>query len=121
MATIDPMITQNGDGSVVYFVYEALTETNDNGAPIEWTEYADRSIHFVGDFGTGGTIQWQGSNDGTNWLTLNDADGNPISKTATALEAVMELSRYARPYVSEGTSVDLDVYVVCRRANPMRT
>jgi hypothetical protein len=122
MATINPTIERSGDGSILYYTFTGLTTTNDNGAPIPFAEWADRSVQAVGTWGTGGTLKWQGSNDGTNWVDLTDPQGNAISKTSNFVEGVLEITRYARPFVSAGDgTTDIDVFVVCRRQNPMRT
>lgn len=122
MATINPTVARNGDHSVMTYTYETLTTTNTTGAPINLTEFADRSLQITGTFGSGGTIVWEGSNDGTNYVTLTDPQGNAISKTAAAIEAVTEVTQWARPRVTAGDgTTDLDVTVLCRRQNPMRT
>lgn len=74
----------------------------DDGDPLEMPGSADRSIQFTGTFGVGGTIVLEGSNDGTNYVTLTDPQGNAISKTAAGIEAVLELTRYVRPRVTGG-------------------
>jgi hypothetical protein len=74
----------------------------DSGEPIEMPGSADRSIQFTGTFSSGGTIQIEGSNDGTNYVVLTDPQGNNISKTAAGLEMVSELTRYIRPRVTAG-------------------
>jgi hypothetical protein len=123
MATVNATVTRNGDGSVLKFSFDALTTTNDNGAAIPFAEWADRSVQVTGTFGSGGTLKLQGSNDGgTTWVDLTDPQGNAISFTAAGLEAVTEVVELARPYVSAGDgSTDLDVFVLCRRPNNMRT
>lgn len=74
----------------------------DDGTPIEMPGSADRSIQFVGTFGAGGTIVFEGSNDGTNYATLADPQGNAISKTSAGIEAILEITRYVRPRVTAG-------------------
>lgn len=74
----------------------------DDGAPHDIRGYPDRSVQFFGTFGVGGTIVLEGSNDGTNWETLTDPQGNAISKTAKALEQILEHTRFVRPRVSAG-------------------
>lgn len=75
---------------------------SDTGDPYEIPSASDRSIQFQGTFGTGGTIQIEGSNDGTNYIVLTDPQGNAITKTAAAIEAITELPRYIRPRVTAG-------------------
>jgi urease gamma subunit len=59
-------------------------------------------VQFTGTFGSGGSIQLEGSNDGTTWAILNDLQGTTIVKTAAGLEGVAELTRYVRPRVTAG-------------------
>lgn len=100
---------------VHYITWSGLLN-GDDGAPLEMPGSNDRSVQFVGTFGVGGTIVLEGSNDGTNWRTLNDPNGNPISKTATDLEAVLELTRYVRPRVTAGDgTTNLSAIMVVRR------
>jgi len=74
----------------------------DDGAPVEIVGYADRSIQFSGTFGAGGTIQVEGSNNGTAWHILTNPQGDDIQETSGALQAIMELPRFIRPRVSGG-------------------
>lgn len=121
MSDITPTVTQSGDGSVKYFVFEGIGD-GDTGTPIPFAEWADRSVQIVGTFGSGGTVAWEGSNDGVTWATLSDPQGNAISKTGAALEQVAEITKWARPHVTAGDgTTDIDVHVVCRRQNNMRT
>ena len=109
------------DGSIVMFSWTPLTTTNPDGAPIEFAQWADRCVQLSGTWGVGGTAKFQGSNDGTNWFDLSDAQTVAISKTANALEQVVEVPRYARPYVSAGDgNTSITATLVCRRANTMR-
>ncbi len=118
MATKNPVITELDprDGSVLLYTW-TLTGTDD-GAPIHMAQWADRSVQFVGTWG-GGTVLFEGSNNGTNYATLTDAQTSAISKTADALEQVVELTRLARPRASVSvTSVVVSLLV--RRQQPMR-
>lgn len=103
MATITPTKSplNTSDGRALVWTWASMAN-GDTGAPVEWGQYADRSIQFDGTFGTGGTIKWQVSNDGTNWFDATDPQGNAISKTAAALEQVAEATRWARPNVTAG-------------------
>lgn len=117
MATVNATVEDvSGDGKVRKITWKNLTTTNADGAPAVWVAWADRSIQFTGTFGTGGTIKLQGSNDGTNWIDLTDPQGNAISKTAAALEAVLEVAQYVRPYVSAGDgTTDLTATLLMRK------
>lgn len=74
----------------------------DDGSPVQFGAFTDRSIQFVGTFGTGGTIVLEGSNDGVNYVALTDPQGNSISKTSASIEAISEATRYVRPRVTAG-------------------
>lgn len=119
MATQNPTITQigDGDGSLVSFAW-TLTGTDD-GAPMQFGQWADRTVQFVGTWG-GGTVVWEGSNDGANYVTLSDPANAAISKTANGLAQVIECVAWARPRASVGVTT-VTVTAVVRRANPLRT
>lgn len=116
MATINPTMARAGD-DVIIFTWETLTAANAVGAPIppRWAEFADRTVQVLGTFDSA-TLVWQGSNNGVDYLTLTDPQGNNISKTAAALETVTDNAAYQRPSTSGGgAGQDLDVIIVCRR------
>lgn len=85
--------------SAYAITWDTLTSTNTDGSPVEMGVWSDRSIQIVGPFGAG-TFVWQGSNDGSNWVTLTDPQGNAISKTAAGIENIEEVTRYMRPAVT---------------------
>jgi hypothetical protein len=87
----------------------------DDGAPLEYGAFADRSIQFSGTFGAGGTVVFEGSNDGVTYVTLTDPQGNAISKTGAAIEAVTEATRYVRPRVTGGDgTTSISAYLFLR-------
>jgi hypothetical protein len=123
MATINPTITRNGDHSILKFTFEGITTTNTVGAAVPFAEFADRTIQLVGTFGAAATVVWEGSNNGVDFATLTDPQGNSISKTSAGIETIMEITEWARPRLASGGdgSTDIDVILLCRRQNPMRT
>lgn len=117
MATIDPEITEiktfGDDGHIIF--WEAVGQ-NDDGDPVEMIGSSDRSVQVTGTFGSGGTIVLEGSNDGTNYETLTDPQGNDVSFQAAGLVQVIELTRYVRPRVTAGDgTTDLDVHFLLKR------
>ena len=100
-----------------------LTETNTDGSPYGPNEGApfnpDKTFHIFGTWG-GGTLVIQGSNDGTNWLTLTDIHSNAASYTADAIDVIAESPLYVRPLVTAGSGVDLDVILVAHGVRPVR-
>lgn len=119
MATITPTITQittHGDDCHVVTWTPMTNAGTDVGSPIEMPGSADRSIQVSGTFGTGGTVLIEGSNDGTNYVTLNDPQGNALSVTTAKIEQLLELTRYIRPRISAGDgSTSLTVTMLLRR------
>lgn len=116
MATITPTITHAGNHTKI-FTWAALTAANAVGHPIppQYADYVDRCIHILGTFDSA-TVVWQGSNDGTNYLTLDDAHDVAISKTAADIEQVNQSALYQRPSTSGGGgSQSITVIAVCRR------
>ncbi len=104
MATITGVLTEVKTAPDVSWraTWPLLTTTNDVGSAIEYPAHSDRSVQVDGTFGAGGTVVIQGSNDGTNWYTLNDPQGNALSFTSSKIEAVMEITQYIRPKVTAG-------------------
>lgn len=113
-ATINALSTW-GD-KVHIITWEAMGDA-DTGTSIEMPGSSDRSVQIAGDFDSA-TVVLEGSNDGTNWSTLTDPQGNAISKSAAAIEMITELTRYIRPVTSGGAgSADIDVTVLLKKVN----
>ena len=64
-------------------------------------DFPDRSVQVLGTFG-GCTVTLEGSNNGNDWATLNDPQGNPIALTSAKIKGVLECVRYVRPTVTGG-------------------
>lgn len=97
-------------------IYSWVLANGDTGAPVEMPAFADRSIQVVGTFGSGGNLRIQGSNDGTNYATLTDPQGNDLNITAAKIEQVTEVVRYIRPNVTAGDgTTNLTVILLVRR------
>lgn len=88
-------------GEIYVITWSGLLN-GDDGTPIQYAEFVDKSIQVHGTFGVGGSITFQGSNDGSNWFPLTDPQGNAITKTAAALEKVDEATAWVRPIVTAG-------------------
>lgn len=134
MATITPTLQPVGSTSLQGWqaVWTPLTFTGlDAGAPIggqvnvaqnfgggaqDLAGFSDRSIVVTGTFGAGGTVVWEGSNDGTNYVTLTDPQGNALSITSAGIKAVTEAVIFARPRVTAGDgTTSLTVSAFARR------
>lgn len=89
----------------------------DDGEALEIPEYPDHTMQVVGTFGSGGSVAWEGSNDGgTTWAALADLSGSVIAQTDTAVVRAQEKPRLVRPRVTAGDGTTLlDVYVHATR------
>lgn len=101
MGTIDPTVKPALVG--VTAQWSGLA-TGDDGAAYA-TNGKEKSVQVTGTFG-GGTVAMQGSNDGTNWVALNDIAviANPCSFTSTGLKGILQMPKYVRPVVTGGTA-----------------
>jgi len=115
MATRD-LVPQSIFGNARLITWSGLLN-GDDGQPFEAHDFADCSVQFGGTFGAGGTVVWEGSNDGSAYFTLTDVQGSGISKTAAAIEQVAEACRWMRPRVTAGDgSTSMVVTLYCRRS-----
>lgn len=104
-------VTGNGHATLVTWT---LTDGDATGDPAMWVEYADRNIQMTGTF-NGGTVTIEGSNDGTNWSPLSDAQGNSLNFTSGKIEQILEVTKYTRPRITAGTGLTVSVLALCRR------
>lgn len=126
MATIAPTYSEqvgSGDGSTKLLTWTSLVAASLVGAPFEAPEYADISVQIVANTVGGATCVIEGSNDGTNYGTLNNAQGTALSVSATtAPKQIIERPRYIRPRISGGGGTeDWTITLIARRQTPMRT
>lgn len=118
MATRNPTVVQ-GPGPSVVITWTGLLN-GDTGAPVNYPEYPDRSIQFLGTFGAGGSIQLEGTNDVTpaNYQLMADPQGTDIVKTAADLETVLDVAALMRPNVTAGDgATSLTAIMFARRAS----
>lgn len=106
----------SGDLRVIKF---AGATTGDTSPVIDLAEWADRSVQVAGTFG-GATVTIEGSNDGANWATLNDAQGNALTITTAKIEQLLEVTRHTRVTVTGGTGTSLTITFLLRRAQMLR-
>jgi hypothetical protein len=117
MAERSPSIIQPGRSGVEHATLVTWSGllNGDTGEQVSLTDFPDRTVQIVGTFGAGGAVNFEGSNDGTNWAILTDPQGNAITKTSAAIESVTETPRYVRPSVTAGDgSTDLSVILFAR-------
>lgn len=113
MATISP-VRSSPARNIEQILWETLTESDTAGSVLPASVLSlFGSVQVIGTFG-GATVVFQGSNDGTNWVNLNDKDGNAISLSAAGAAEFSTAMLYLRPSASGGSSQDIDVYVIMR-------
>lgn len=114
MATVNPVRQAGTPVNVQVILWENLSTGDVVNAdqPSSLSALAG-CVQFTGTFG-GATVTLQGSNDGTNFVTLKDGAGADISVTSAGLVDFSTAARYIKPGISGGTADDVDVTVVLR-------
>lgn len=116
IASVIQSIDTYGDDCHVVSWSTMTNSGSDVGSPIQMPGSADRSVQVTGTFGAGGTVAIEGSNDGTNYVTLNDPQGNALAVTTAKIEQILEMTRYIRPRITGGDgSTSLTVTLLLRR------
>lgn len=90
----------------------------DTGAPFAGIDFDLASVQIKGTFGVGGSINYEGSNDGgTTYGILGNQAGSAITKTAAAVEGnVVARALLMRPNVTAGDgSTNLTMIAVYSR------
>jgi hypothetical protein len=111
MAT-KPAVIQNHLPIVKTITWENFTAADDVGEHLITAHYSDKTVTVFGNFGSGGSMKMEGSNDGVNWFDMTDPQGNALTFTAAKMEMLQENPLYVRPKMTAGTSVDIDV-ILC--------
>lgn len=114
MATVTPAMNMLERGTLITWTWTGL-HLNDTGDQVEWSRLADRSVHVYGTWG-GASVIMEGSNDGSNFVTLDDLTGIAISKSANALFGILQIAAYIRPRVVGGDgTTSLTAILLSRR------
>jgi len=109
--------TNNAAGCVLVAWAGLTFASTDEGSPLEFGAFADRSVQVTGTFGSGGSVRIEGSNDGVNYAVLTDPQGNALDITSAKIEAISELVRYVRPRITAGDgTTSLACTMMLRRA-----
>lgn len=114
MATVSPATTTTAGNSVTTVTWADMAtgdtiEAVEVGAP----NALAASIQISGTFG-GATVGLSASNDGTNYIALEDTSGDAISATAAAMFEVSTGALYLKPTISGGSSDAVDAVLVLR-------
>jgi len=76
--------------------------TTETGNKADLSRWPTKSIQVSGNAGTGGSINVQGSNDGTTWATLDESPGDGLGTMAIGIKDILQNTRYVRPVVVSG-------------------
>ncbi len=107
-----PVVIQLRDSSYYVFDWKNLDE-DDDGATIKVPGLTNKTVHVYGNFGTGGQVNIQGSNDGgATWVLLTDPQGNALTFLSAAMKYITETPELIRPFCDAGTSVSISVTIV---------
>jgi len=98
---IQPTKTATGNTRAFVLTWPGLLN-GDTGEPIAFSQYTDKSAQVVGDFGVGGVVALEGSNNGADWSVLTDPQGNPLNFSTAKIEMVAEATAFVRPRVLAG-------------------
>ena len=113
MATIQPTVTFPSSDSVKV-VWTTVTENDTAATYSGMSEYADRTVQFTGTPGSS-TMLFEGSNDDTNFVTLNDPLGTAISLSSNGLRQVLEYTESVRPRFTGGSGQSVTTTLVAKR------
>lgn len=101
MATISNTKTATGNTRSIVVNWSGMAN-GDDGEPILFSQYVDKSVQVVGTFGVGGSLRLEGTNNGTDWAVLTDPQGNDLNIMTAKIEQIMEACWKVRPRVTAG-------------------
>jgi hypothetical protein len=114
-------------GNTLLFIYGPIAN-GDYLAPLDLSDYSDKTVHVYGTFGAGGSLTLFGSNNPDDamtvpdpvtgsWAPIEDSTGNAITKTSKSLEALVPNADLISGLVTAGDSnTALYVAIKARRA-----
>lgn len=105
------------DGAAFLASWSNLTNaTADDGAPLGFPAWGERTVQVFGTFGAGGNLVIEGSNNGVNWATLANRSGGTLSFNNAGLSRIQDYPLFIRPRVTAGDgTTNLSVAVICHR------
>jgi len=89
------------DGSVNQSWAGLLNGDSGNPAAV-LTRGIGYTIQATGTFGAGGSVALHGSNDGVNYLAMDDAGGTTIAMTTTKIWRMANMPKFVKPVVTAG-------------------
>ena len=100
------VVTTPVDGQAMKLVRWVNLTDGDTAVPYVVGAYSDKSVQFVGNGGSGITIQGSLDTDPAtaDWETLNDPQGNPLLATTDKIENILEHCYQLRPSIGASVS-----------------
>lgn len=95
----------------------AALANGEAGQPVSLHRYPDKTFQISGTFGAGGSVNIEGSNDGSNWNVLADINGNALTRNASGIDTISDNPFYIRANctVGDGTT-NLKITILCVQA-----
>lgn len=90
----------------------------DDGDPLTFPQFSDRSVQVKGTFGAGGTVIIEASNDieSPTYAPVTDPNQNAISFTSPGREQILDISYLIRPRVTAGDgTTSITVTIVAKK------
>lgn len=120
MATFNPSFAPirgpSGGIDAVVATWNGPLTTGDVGLPIQRLDLVDRSVQVVCATWGGGTVVFEGSNDGVNYFTLTNPAGTSTSFTANGLMQVTEAVAWIRPRCTSTVGAAAVISLTMRRS-----
>jgi hypothetical protein len=113
MATIIPTTVEDQVRAAAYRWTDYSTADTSTPIKVQNMQGLAGSVQVTGTFG-GATITLQGSNDGTNFVTLKDSAGTAISVTAAGMAEFSTAALYLKPTSTGGTADNVTVTLILR-------
>jgi hypothetical protein len=114
MATIEHVRESTTNTQTMVVSWGAM-QSGDVGTPVDFSQYADRSVQTSGTFGVGGSVRIEGTINGTDYAPLTDPQGNDLDLTGPKIESISELVRYIRPRVVAGDgATSINVHIIMK-------
>jgi len=113
MATIIPTTVEEQVRAAAYRWTDYSTADTATPIKVQNMQGLAGSVQATGTFGSA-TVAIQVSNDGTNYVTLKDGFGAPITFTAAGMTEFSTAALYLKPTSTGGTADNVTVTVVLR-------
>ena len=106
------------DGSVSIVTWDGFAIAGDVGLAIRYAAWSDKTFVVSDTFAGAPSIAIEGSNDGTNWVSLSNRQGTAMNFSAPGMNTSQDRPVYIRPRMTAGTGgASIKVTVACHRVD----